>query len=163
MIQIKADRSGRPQERACHIRVALSCAAGFLLSSGPNSSSALTLALHLWVNGSYGYFRDELYYIACGRHPAFGYTDQPPLIPLVAWASDAAFHSLRGLRLVPAIACAATVALTAHAARMLGGRLYARCLPGLRFSAAACCNSSASPCRPNAWSPWHGSRSRFAS
>ena len=88
------------------------------------------LALHLWVNGSYGYFRDELYFVICGRHPAWGYTDQPPLTPLIAWASDAAFHSLRGLRLVPALACAATVALTAHAARLLGGGLYARWLAG---------------------------------
>ena len=91
----------------------------------------LALALHVWVNGSYGYFRDELYYIVCGRHPAFGYTDQPPLIPLIAWASDEAFHSLRGLRLVPALACAATVALTAHAARMFGGGPYARWLAGI--------------------------------
>ena len=90
-----------------------------------------TLALHLWVNGAYGYFRDELYFIVCGRHLAWGYTDQPPLTPLIAWASDAAFHSLRGLRLVPALACAATVALTAHAARLLGGGLYARWLAGL--------------------------------
>ena len=29
-----------------------------------------TLLLHLWVNGDYGYFRDELYYIVCGRHLA---------------------------------------------------------------------------------------------
>jgi 4-amino-4-deoxy-L-arabinose transferase-like glycosyltransferase len=89
------------------------------------------LALHLCVNGSYGYFRDELYFIICGRHPAWGYTDQPPLIPLIAAGSDAAFHSLRGLRLVPALAAAATVALTASAAGMLGGRLYARWLAGL--------------------------------
>ena len=89
------------------------------------------LALHLWVNGAYGYFRDELYYIVCGRRLAWGYTDQPPLTPLIAWASDAAFHSLRGLRLVPALASAATVALTAHAARLLGGGLYARWLAGL--------------------------------
>ena len=74
-----------------------------------------TLALHLWVNGAYGYFRDELYFIICGRHPAWGYTDQPPLTPLIAAASDAAFHSLRGLRLVPALAAAATVALTVSA------------------------------------------------
>ena len=90
-----------------------------------------TLALHLWVNGSYGYFRDELYFIVCGRHPAWGYTDQPPLTPMIAWASDQAFHSLRGLRLVPAAASAATVALAAAAARMLGGELYARWLAGL--------------------------------
>jgi len=91
----------------------------------------ITFILHLWVNGSYGYFRDELYFIVCGRHPAWGYTDQPPLIPLIAAASDAAFHSLRGLRLVPALAAAATVALAASAVRMLGGRLYARWLAGL--------------------------------
>jgi Dolichyl-phosphate-mannose-protein mannosyltransferase len=90
-----------------------------------------TLALHLWVNGSYGYFRDELYFIVCGRHPSWGYTDQPPLTPLIAAASDAAFHSLRGLRLVPALAAAATVALTVSATRMLSGGLYARWLAGL--------------------------------
>jgi 4-amino-4-deoxy-L-arabinose transferase-like glycosyltransferase len=88
------------------------------------------LALHVWINGSYGYFRDELYFIVCG-HPAWGYTDQPPLMPLIAAGSDAAFHSLRGLRLVPALASTATVALTAFAARMLGGRLYACWLAGL--------------------------------
>ena len=91
----------------------------------------VTLGLHFSVNGSYGYFRDELYFIVCGRHPALGYTDQPPLIPLIAAASDAAFHSLRGLRLVPTLAAAATVALTTSAAQMLGGRLYARWLAGL--------------------------------
>src|SRR5271166_2892980 len=87
--------------------------------------------VHLWVNGAYGYFRDELYFIACGRHPAWGYTDQPPLTPLIAAASDVIFHSLRGLRLVPALAIAATVALTAYAARILGGGLFARWLAGL--------------------------------
>jgi Dolichyl-phosphate-mannose-protein mannosyltransferase len=90
-----------------------------------------TLALHFWVNGAYGYFRDELYFIVCGRHLAWGFTDQPPLTPLIAWASDEAFHSLRGLRLVPAIASAATVALAAHAAGLLGGGRYARWLAGL--------------------------------
>ena len=88
-------------------------------------------ALHLWVNGSYGYFRDELYFIVCGRHPSWGYTDQPPLTPLIAAASEAIFHSLRGLRLIPALAAAGTVALTAFAAGVLGGRLYARWLAGL--------------------------------
>ncbi len=49
------------------------------------------LALHLRVNGSYGYFRDELYFIVCGRHPAWGYTDQPPLMPLIAAGSTPRF------------------------------------------------------------------------
>jgi hypothetical protein len=91
----------------------------------------LTLALHFWANGSYGYFRDELYFIACGRHPAWGYTDQPPLTPWIAALSQAAFGSLRGLRLVPGLSSTALVALTATAAGMLGGGLYARWLAGL--------------------------------
>ena len=41
--------------------------------------SAIALLVHLLTNGRYGYFRDELYYIACGQHLAFGYVDQPPL------------------------------------------------------------------------------------
>lgn len=43
------------------------------------------LVLHLATAGRYGYFRDELYYIACSRHLDWGYVDQPPLIALVAW------------------------------------------------------------------------------
>lgn len=37
------------------------------------------LVLHLLFSGNYGYFRDELYYIACSDHLAFGYVDHPPL------------------------------------------------------------------------------------
>src|SRR5216117_369218 len=43
------------------------------------SFSAVALLVHLLTNGRYGYFRDELYYIACARHLDFGYVDQPPL------------------------------------------------------------------------------------
>src|SRR5271166_874270 len=104
----------------------------FRLLDHPAICLGLTaFVLHLWVNGSYGYFRDELYFIVCGRHPAWGYTDQPPLTPWIAAASQAAFGSLRGLRLVPALSSAALVALTAEAASMLGGGLYARWLAGL--------------------------------
>ena len=86
----------------------------------------VTLLLHLLTNSRYGYFRDELYYIVCGRHLAFGYVDQPPLSIILVRLSNALFgESLFALRLLPAIAGALTVALTGAIARELGGRAWA--------------------------------------
>lgn len=91
-----------------------------------------TLAIHLLVNGGYGFFRDELYFIVCGDRLAWGYVDQPPMIPLLASWSHALFGNfLVGFRLVPALAIAATVALTAEFARVLGGGRFAQWLAGL--------------------------------
>ena len=93
---------------------------------------AACLAVHLVANPHYGVFRDELYFIVCGLHPAFGYVDQPPLIPLIAAASFKLFGTaLTPLRFVPALASAATVALTADLARRLGGGRFAQALAGL--------------------------------
>src|SRR5277367_6203314 len=93
---------------------------------------AACLGLHLVANNQYDVFRDELYFIVCGQHPAFGYVDQPPLIPLIAAASHAMFGTaLLPLRFLPALAMAATVALTAEFARSLGGGRFAQTLGGL--------------------------------
>ena len=92
----------------------------------------LTLLVHLLANGHYGIFRDELYIIACGEHPAFGYVDQPPLVPLVAGASYALFGpALIPLRLAPMLSMTATVALTCEVTRTLGGGRFAQWLAGL--------------------------------
>jgi 4-amino-4-deoxy-L-arabinose transferase-like glycosyltransferase len=82
----------------------------------------VTALLHLLVAGRYGYFRNELYFIDCGRHPAFGYVDQPPLIPLLAAATQAFGHSLWLLRLPAVVAAAALVPVTAAFARLFSGR-----------------------------------------
>jgi hypothetical protein len=74
---------------------------------------------HLIVVAPYGFFRDELYFIACGRRPAFGYVDQPPLVPLIAAATQAFGHSLFLMRLVPALAHAGLVLVTAALAELL--------------------------------------------
>src|SRR5579862_9009661 len=75
----------------------------------------------------YGFFRDELYYMACGEHLAWGYVDQPPLIALVAWiARHLLGSSLFAIRLLPAIAGAAVVFLTGCLARELGGGRFAQ-------------------------------------
>ena len=88
--------------------------------------SAAALLVHLLTNGRYGYFRDELYYIACGRHLALGYVDQPPLSILLLHLSQVLLgNSLSAIRLLPALAGAATVAITGLIARELGGRAWA--------------------------------------
>jgi len=92
----------------------------------------LTAALHLWANGGYGYFRDELYFIICGQRPDWGYVDHPPLVPLLAALMHALFpDSLTMFRLIPALAHAGTVALTAETARKLGGGHWAQLLAGM--------------------------------
>ena len=88
--------------------------------------SGVALLVHLLTNGRYGYFRDELYYVACGQHLAFGYVDQPPLSILLLHLSQVLFgNSLFAIRLLPALAGAATVVITGLIARELGGRGWA--------------------------------------
>jgi 4-amino-4-deoxy-L-arabinose transferase-like glycosyltransferase len=78
--------------------------------------------LLLATSARYGYHRDELYFVVAGRHPAWGYDDQPPLLPLLARANDALFDgSLVALRFPSVLAIAATVLLTALITREMGG------------------------------------------
>ena len=72
------------------------------------------LLIHFLTNSRYGYFRDELYFIACARHLDWGYVDLAPLSALLLRLELASFgESLFAIRLFPALAGAATVALTA--------------------------------------------------
>ena len=93
--------------------------------------AALTAVVHLAFADRYDFFRNELYYIVCGRHPAFGYADQPPLVPLVAAATQVFGLNVWLLRLPGALAAASLVPLTASFTRLLGG------VPGAAFVAAA--------------------------
>lgn len=87
------------------------------------------MAFHLLYAGRYGYFRDELYFIACGQHLAWGYVDQPPLIAVLARLATAVFgESLVGLRVLPALAAGGLVTLTGWLARRLGGGTWAMAL-----------------------------------
>ncbi|MFD8495837.1 ArnT family glycosyltransferase [Amycolatopsis sp. NPDC059657] len=99
--------------------------------------AAATGLVLLLVSGRYGYFGDELYFWAAGKHLDWGYADQPPVLPLLAALMDAiAPGSLVVFRLPAVLAVAATVVFTALIAREMGGRRKAQLLAG---GAAAIC------------------------
>jgi len=100
--------------------------------------SACKLLVHLYAGRHYGYFVDELYYLACSRHLDWGYVDQPPLIALITWfARSLLGESLPAIRFAPAVAGACEVALTALIARELGGKRFAQGFAALATLAAA--------------------------
>jgi hypothetical protein len=81
--------------------------------------AAGTALLMLAFAGRYGYHRDELYFLAAGRHLAWGYPDQPPLVPLIARVMP---DSLVLLRLPSTVAAALVVLLAGLIAEHLGAR-----------------------------------------
>ena len=91
--------------------------------------AGLMVAVLLAFSSAYGFHRDELYFIVAGRHPAFGYPDQPPLTPLLSAAAVALLGlSPTAVRVLPALAMGLTVVLTALIARDLGGSRRAQLL-----------------------------------
>ncbi len=91
-----------------------------------------TLVIHVVAGGRYAFFRDELYFIVCGQRLAWGYVDQPPLIPFLSrimWNLSGGSHFV--FSLFPALVMAVTVALTAEFARSLGGGRFAQFLAAL--------------------------------
>jgi len=84
------------------------------------------LLFHCYFNNRYGYFRDEFDYLSCADHLAWGYVDQPPLLPFLVKVSRTILgESLRGIRFLPALAISAVVVLTGMIAREFGGRRFA--------------------------------------
>lgn len=91
----------------------------------------IALIFHFVTGAQYGYLRDELYFIACGMHPAWGYVDQPPLVPLLSLLELKLGGSLQALRFIPALGAAATVMTSCAIARRLGGGWFAEVIAGL--------------------------------
>ncbi|MGD0966648.1 MAG: glycosyltransferase family 39 protein [Candidatus Aquilonibacter sp.] len=80
----------------------------------------LVAVVHVSVAGKYDLFRNELYFIVCGRHPAFGYVDQPPLVPLLAALMQIGGVNVWLERLPAVLTAIALVPLTVIFAQLLG-------------------------------------------
>ncbi len=94
--------------------------------------AAAKLLLHLSMVARYGIFRDEMYYLACSRHMAWGYVDHPPLTVWVAWFSRVVLGSWPlGVRLLPILAGAAIVWIAGALAREMGGGRFAQAMAAL--------------------------------
>jgi 4-amino-4-deoxy-L-arabinose transferase-like glycosyltransferase len=94
------------------------------------------LLTHLWLVERYGYHRDELYFIACGEHLAWGYVDHAPFVPWVARAAGLFGHSLLALRLPAIVAGCLTLLGTILLVRRWDGRAPAQLIAGLAVLSA---------------------------
>ena len=97
-----------------------------------------TGVLLLAVGGRFGYFGDELYFLASGKyHPAWGYADNPWLLPQLARLLDLLTPgSVVGLRLLPMVLAFAGTVLTALIAREFGGRARAQTMAAAAYVAS---------------------------
>ena len=117
------------------------------------------LLFHIYFNNRYGYFRDEFDYIACANHLAWGFVDQPPLVPFMARISLLVLgDSLRAIRFLPALASSLLVVQTAFIAREFGGHRFALLLSAITIVVAPQYLSNASLLGTNCLEPnlWMG-------
>jgi hypothetical protein len=127
--------------------------------------AGLSLLVHfaasLWGRHlGYGFFRDELYFLMCGRHLAWGYVDQPPLVALQARVAEALFGlSPTGIRTFSFLASGVMVGLTGLLTWQLGGRRSAQFLAMSAVLAAPVFLGTGSYLSMNAFEPcfWMGS------
>lgn len=85
----------------------------------------------------YGYFIDELYYIACANNPAAGYVDHPPLAPLILAVWKAVFgESVYSIRFLSSFVSAATVFMAGILAKESGGGKTAQTVSSFCIAAA---------------------------
>lgn len=78
------------------------------------------------LNGAYGFFRDELYYIACSDHLAMGYVDQPPFSLFLLKLSRMIFgDSLTAIRIIPTLMHTGIILIVGLMVKEMGGKAFA--------------------------------------
>jgi len=114
-----------PSPRPNSVRSTLLFAAPFALTV-----FLIHLFSSLWgMHLGYGYFRDDMYFVMCGRHLAWGYVDLPPMVALQARVAETLFGtSPTGVRIFSFAAHGLIAVLTALLTRQFGGRRHAQAL-----------------------------------
>jgi hypothetical protein len=121
--------------------------------------AATAVLLQMSTNGRYGYFRDELYFLACSDHLAWGYVDFAPLVALLGRVSRFALgDSLHAMRTLPAFAQGAQILITGLITRELGGQRFATFLSCLAVLLAPVILGNATRLSMNPFEPlfWMG-------
>jgi hypothetical protein len=94
--------------------------------------AGISFVVHVVFGNNYGYFRDELYFMAMSHHPAFGYVDVPPLVPWITLIPlFLTGNALWALHVISALVCAGIIILTGLMARLLGGTGWVQGLAAL--------------------------------
>lgn len=89
------------------------------------------------VFGAYGWFTDELYFLACARRPALGYVDHPPLATLLLGVLRVVCDdNLALIRVVPTTAYGVAIVLVGRLAKRLDGGGFAQTLAAALFATA---------------------------
>jgi 4-amino-4-deoxy-L-arabinose transferase-like glycosyltransferase len=99
-------------------------------------TAAVFVAVELAVSGRYGFQQDELYFIVAGHHLAFGYVDQPPIVPLLTRITGILGVSPTAVRIIPALASGAVVVIAARFAALFGGNRFGQVLAALATACA---------------------------
>jgi 4-amino-4-deoxy-L-arabinose transferase-like glycosyltransferase len=97
---------------------------------------AVFVAVELAVSGRYGFQQDELYFIVAGHHLAFGYVDQPPIVPLLTRITGLLGVSPAAVRIIPALASGAVVVMAARFSALFGGGRFGQVLAALATACA---------------------------
>jgi Dolichyl-phosphate-mannose-protein mannosyltransferase len=102
--------------------------------------AGLKFLLHMLAAAKYGLFTDELYFLACGEHLAWGYVDMPPLTAVQAWLARTLLgDSPYAIHFLPALAGAALVLMVGAMVRQLGGGRWAQVIAALAAATAPGC------------------------
>ena len=91
------------------------------------AAAVAKVAFQLCTANFYGAHRDEFYYLASGRHFAWGYVDNPPLVPWLYRFQEILFgHSVLALAVIPALLGGLYVVIAAWMTADVGGGSHAQ-------------------------------------